>query len=195
MANSLKKGTLFVISGPSGVGKGTLVSMLREKHPEIKLSVSATTRNPRPGEINGTHYFFLTKEDFKNRIELGEFLEWAEFSGNLYGTNKNFVEKMLEDGQNIILEIEVQGALQVKNKLKDVILIFIEPPSFEELKERLIKRCTETEEEIQKRLAIVKKELEQKHEFNYVMINDNLDTALQNLKTIILREIDGIKNK
>jgi len=195
MANSLKKGTLFVISGPSGVGKGTLVSMLREKHPEIKLSVSATTRNPRPGEINGTHYFFLTKEDFKNRIELGEFLEWAEFSGNLYGTNKNFVEKMLKDGQNIILEIEVQGALQVKNKLKDVILIFIEPPSFEELKERLIKRCTETEEEIQKRLAIVKKELEQKHEFNYVMINDNLDTALQNLKTIILREIDGIKNK
>lgn len=195
MANSVKKGTLFVISGPSGVGKGTLVSMLREKHPEIKLSVSATTRNPRPGEINGTHYFFLTKEDFKNRIELGEFLEWAEFSGNLYGTNKNFVEKMLEDGQNIILEIEVQGALQVKNKLKDVILIFIEPPSFEELKERLIKRCTETEEEIQKRLAIVKKELEQKHEFNYVMINDNLDTALQNLETIILREIDGIKNK
>ena len=195
MANSFKKGTLFVISGPSGVGKGTLVSMLREKHPEIKLSVSATTRNPRPGEINGTHYFFLTKEDFKNRIELGEFLEWAEFSGNLYGTNKNFVEKMLKDGQNIILEIEVQGALQVKNKLKDVILIFIEPPSFEELKERLIKRCTETEEEIQKRLAIVKKELEQKHEFNYVMINDNLDTALQNLKTIILREIDGIKNK
>ena len=195
MANSLKKGTLFVISGPSGVGKGTLVSMLREKHPEIKLSVSATTRNPRPGEINGTHYFFLTKEDFKNRIELGEFLEWAEFSGNLYGTNKNFVEKMLEDGQNIILEIEVQGALQVKNKLKDVILIFIEPPSFEELKERLIKRCTETEEEIQKRLAIVKKELEQKHEFNYVMINDNLDTSLQNLETIILREIDGIKNK
>ena len=195
MTNSVKKGTLFVISGPSGVGKGTLVSMLREKHPEIKLSVSATTRNPRPGEINGTHYFFLTKEDFKNRIELGEFLEWAEFSGNLYGTNKNFVEKMLEDGQNIILEIEVQGALQVKNKLKDVILIFIEPPSFEELKERLIKRCTETEEEIQKRLAIVKKELEQKHEFNYVMINDNLDTALQNLKTIILREIDGIKNK
>ncbi|OGH98075.1 MAG: guanylate kinase [Candidatus Melainabacteria bacterium GWA2_34_9] len=195
MTNSVKKGTLFVISGPSGVGKGTLVSMLREKHPEIKLSVSATTRNPRPGEINGTHYFFLTKEDFKNRIELGEFLEWAEFSGNLYGTNKNFVEKMLKDGQNIILEIEVQGALQVKNKLKDVILIFIEPPSFEELKERLIKRCTETEEEIQKRLAIVKKELEQKHEFNYVMINDNLDTALQNLKTIILREIDGIKNK
>ena len=136
MANSLKKGTLFVISGPSGVGKGTLVSMLRQNHPEIKLSVSATTRNPRPGEINGVHYFFLTKEDFKNRIESGEFLEWAEFSGNFYGTNKNFVEKMLKDGHNIILEIEVQGALQVKNKLQEAILIFIEPPCFEELKLR-----------------------------------------------------------
>ena len=195
MANSLKKGTLFVISGPSGVGKGTLVSMLRQNHPEIKLSVSATTRNPRPGEINGVHYFFLTKEDFKNRIKSGEFLEWAEFSGNFYGTNKNFVEKMLKDGQNIILEIEVQGALQVKNKLQEAILIFIEPPSFEELKSRLLKRSTESEEEIQKRLAVVKTELHQKKEFNYVMVNDNLDTALQNLETIILKEIDGIKNK
>ena len=195
MANSLKKGTLFVISGPSGVGKGTLVSMLRKNHPEIKLSVSATTRNPRPGEINGVHYFFLTKEDFKNRIKSGEFLEWAEFSGNFYGTNKNFVEKMLKDGQNIILEIEVQGALQVKNKLQEAILIFIEPPSFEELKSRLLKRSTESEEEIQKRLAVVKTELHQKKEFNYVMVNDNLDTAFKNLENIILKEIDGIKNK
>ncbi|HBG49980.1 MAG TPA: guanylate kinase [Cyanobacteria bacterium UBA9971] len=195
MANSLKKGTLFVISGPSGVGKGTLVSMLRQNHPEIKLSVSATTRNPRPGEINGVHYFFLTKEDFKKRIELGEFLEWAEFSGNFYGTNKNFVEKMLKDGHNIILEIDVQGALQVKNKLQEAILIFIEPPCFEELKLRLLKRSTETEEEIQKRLAVVKSELQQKQEFNYVIVNDNLDTAFKNLENIILKEIDGIKNK
>ena len=195
MANSLKKGTLFVISGPSGVGKGTLVSMLRQNHPEIKLSVSATTRNPRPGEINGVHYFFLTKENFKKRIESGEFLEWAEFSGNFYGTNKNFVEKMLKDGHNIILEIDVQGALQVKNKLQEAILIFIEPPCFEELKLRLLKRSTETEEEIQKRLAVVKSELQQKQEFNYVIVNDNLDTAFKNLENIILKEIDGIKNK
>jgi len=195
MANSLKKGTLFVISGPSGVGKGTLVSMLRQNHPEIKLSVSATTRNPRAGEINGVHYFFLTKENFKKRIESGEFLEWAEFSGNFYGTNKNFVEKMLKDGHNIILEIDVQGAIQVKNKLQEAILIFIEPPCFEELKLRLLKRSTETEEEIQKRLAVVKGELQQKQEFNYVMVNDNLDTAFKNLENIILKEIDGIKNK
>jgi len=192
MVNSTKKGTLFVISGPSGVGKGTLVSMLREKHPEIKLSVSATTRNPRTGEINGVHYFFLTKEDFKNRIELGEFLEWAEFSGNFYGTNKKFVEKMLEEGQSIILEIDVQGAVQVKSQLKDAVLIFIEPPSFDELKSRLVKRSTESEEEIQKRLSAVKRELEQKKEFNYIVVNDNLDIALENLKAILLKEIGGL---
>lgn len=189
MTNSIKKGTLFVIAGPSGVGKGTLVSMLRKNHSEISLSVSATTRNPRPGEIDGVHYIFLTKTDFQNRIESGEFLEWAEFSGNYYGTNKKFVEKMLEAGQNIILEIDVQGALQVKNILKDAILIFIESPSFEELKERLIKRSTETEEEIQKRLSVVKSEREQKQKFNYIMVNDNLDNALKNLEDIVLKEI------
>jgi len=194
MINSVKKGILFVISGPSGVGKGTLVSMLRKNHLEIKLSVSATTRNPRPGEVDGVHYFFLTKEDFKNRIESGEFLEWAEFSGNFYGTNKNFVEKMLKDGKNIILEIDVQGALQVKNKLREAILIFIEPPCFEELKLRLLKRSTESEEEIQKRLAVVKGELQQKKEFNYVMVNDNLDTAFKKLEDIVLKEISTEKH-
>ena len=193
MANSLKKGSLFVISGPSGVGKGTLVSILRTKHPEISLSVSATTRNPRPGEINGVHYFFLDKNDFKNRIKSGEFLEWAEFSGNLYGTNKKFVEKMLEDGQDIILEIDVQGAIQVKNKIENAILIFIESPCFEELKSRLLNRKTESEQEIQKRLAVVKTELEQKNEFNYTIINDNLDIALNNLENIVLNEIKKMK--
>ncbi|MEI8388741.1 MAG: guanylate kinase [bacterium] len=195
MTNSLKKGTLFVISGPSGVGKGTLVKMLRENTPEIKISVSATTRSPRPGEINGVHYLFLTKEDFKNKIEAGEFLEWAEFSGNFYGTNKKFVEKKLEEGQNIILEIDVQGAFQVKNKLEDAILIFIEPPCFEELQSRLFKRRTESDEEIQKRLSIVKSELEQKKKFNYTVVNDNLDIAFNNLETIILKEINKVKNQ
>lgn len=195
MTNSLKKGTLFVISGPSGVGKGTLVKMLRENTPQIKISVSATTRSPRPGEINGVHYLFLTKEDFKNKIEAGEFLEWAEFSGNFYGTNKKFVEKKLEEGQNIILEIDVQGAFQVKNKLEDAILIFIEPPCFEELQSRLFKRRTESDEEIQKRLSIVKSELEQKKKFNYTVVNDNLDIAFNNLETIILKEINKVKNQ
>lgn len=190
MINSDKKGILFVISGPSGVGKGTLIEMLRKNHPEFAISISSTTRKPRSGEIDGVNYFFLEKEEFKTRIELGEFLEWAEFSGNLYGTSKKFVEKMLEEGQNIILEIDVCGALQVKNKLKNTVLIFIEPPFFEELKMRLFKRSTETEEEIQKRLNIVKSELEQKHEFNYVMINDDIDSTYKKLENIILKEID-----
>jgi len=190
MTQVVKKGSLFVISGPSGVGKGTLVSLLRTEHPEIALSVSATTRKPRPGEIDGIHYFFLDKEEFKARIESDEFIEWAEFSGNFYGTNKLFVEKMLEEGKNIILEIDVNGALQVKAKLKDAVLIFIEPPCFEELQSRLIKRSTESEEEIQRRLAVVKSESEQKKEFNYTIVNDKLDTALKNLESIVLKEIN-----
>lgn len=192
MTNSFKKGTLFVISGPSGVGKGTLVAMLRENHPEVTMSVSATTRYPRPGEINGEHYFFLTKEDFQSRVDAGEFLEWAEFSGNYYGTNKKFVENMIENGQNIILEIDVKGALQVKDKMTGAVLIFIEPPSLEELQKRLFKRRTESEVEIQKRLAIVKSELDQVNEFSYKVINDNLDNAYCELESIILKEISKV---
>ena len=191
MTNSSTKGTLFVISGPSGVGKGTLVGMLRGKKPEISLSVSATTRQPRPGEVDGTHYFFLTKEDFKNRVDAGEFLEWAEFSGNCYGTNKKFVEKSLNKGKNIILEIDVCGALQVKNKMPEAVLIFIEPPSMEALKSRLFKRNTESEEEVQNRINIVKSEIEKKHEFNHVMVNDNLEEAYNTLENIILKEINS----
>lgn len=190
MTNSVKKGCLFVIAGPSGVGKGTLVSMLREKYPQIGFSVSATTRKPRQGESDGVQYFFLTREDFEKRIQAGEFLEWAEFSGNLYGTNKNFVQKILDEGKSIILEIEVQGAVQVKSKVPESVLIFIKPPSFEELKNRLVKRSTETEAEVEKRLAQVKRELEQAHEFNYVMVNDDLDKAFAELEKIVLNEIE-----
>jgi len=187
----IKKGTLFVISGPSGVGKGTLVGMLRAKHPEIKLSVSATTRKPRPGEVEGIHYFYLSKEDFKSKILAGEFLEWAEFSGNYYGTNKQFVQEMLNEGQNLILEIDVQGALQVKDRLPEAVLIFIEPPSVDALKTRLFKRSTEEEDEIERRLAIVKTELDKKNLFRHVIVNDDLDTAYINIESTILKEISG----
>lgn len=187
----VKKGSLFVISGPSGVGKGTLVKMLMENHPELALSVSATTRTPRQGEVNGVNYFFLAKEEFKNRIDAGEFFEWAEFSGNFYGTNRKFVEKMLNEGKNVILEIEVQGALQVKSKMSEVVLIFIEPPSLEELKSRLIGRNTEKEEEIQRRLAIVESEYGKKQEFDFVMVNDKLDVAYQTLENIIMENISS----
>ena len=194
MTNSAKKGVLFVISGPSGVGKGTLVSMLRKNYPEIVLSISATTRKPRWNEVDGTHYFFLDKEDFTKRVEMGEFLEWAEFSGNLYGTNKNFVENLLNERKNVILEIDVKGALQVKEKISKAVLIFIEPPSLEELKKRLFKRKTDSEGEIQNRLEIVKSELNKKSEFDCVILNDNLSEAFQKLENFILTEIEGVKS-
>ncbi len=194
MINSSKKGTLFVISGPSGVGKGTLVSMLMLNHTELTLSVSATTRKPRWNEVNGTHYHFLEREDFENRIQEGEFLEWAEFSGNLYGTSRKFVEEMLENGQDVILEIDVQGAIQVKHKINKAVLIFIEPPSLEELKKRLFRRKTDSDEEIEKRLAIVKNELLQRNEFNYVILNDDLNEAFNSLENIIHTKLNGVKN-
>lgn len=194
MKNFVKRGSLFVISGPSGVGKGTLVQLLIKNNQDITVSVSATTRNPRPGEIDGVHYFFLEKDEFLMRIEQGEFLEWAEFAGNFYGTNSKLVDNMLEKGQNIILEIDVCGALQVKNKINEAILIFIEPPSVDELKNRLFKRHTESESEIQKRIAIVQSEFEKKQKFNHVIVNDNLDNSYKNLESIILKEIHRVNN-
>ena len=130
---------LFVISGSSGVGKGTVLKEFMAKHPEFKLSISCTTRKMRPGEVDGVNYFFITKEEFKKGIEAGDFLEWAEFSDNYYGTRKSFIESELARGENIILEIETQGALQVKKLMPNAVLIFIAPPSFEELEQILDK--------------------------------------------------------
>ena len=146
-----KKGLLFIISGPAGRGKGTIVSRVRELAP-FEFSVSATTRNPRPGEIDGVHYHFLTKEQFEEKINAGEMLEHAKYSGNYYGTPKSPVEKILNEGKNIILEIEVQGALQVKEKMPEAVMIFIMPPNYETLLSRIRGRGTETEEVIQERM-------------------------------------------
>lgn len=178
-------GKLFVISGPSGVGKGTLVGMLTESHPDLAVSVSSTTRKPRPGEIHGKHYNFIVKDEFIKKADRGDFLEWAEFSGNCYGTDGTFVEKNLKKNKNVLLEIDVKGALQVKNKMMQAILIFIAPPSMDELKARLFKRKTESEAEIEKRLSIVKSELEQKHKFDYIVVNKDLDVAYGELENII----------
>lgn len=172
-----RKGKLFVVSGPSGVGKGTLVRMLQMKHPEIRLSISATTRKPRPGEVRGVDYIFMEKENFLEMVEKGYFLEWAEFAGNYYGTDGNIVDKTIEQGNNLLLEIDVKGALQVKTKRPEAVLVFIEPPSVEELKSRLFKRKTESETEIEKRLSIVRSEIEQKGKFDYTVVNDNLSEA------------------
>jgi len=188
MTKTDKKGHLFVISGPSGVGKGTLLSALLKNHPDIKLSISATTRKPRPGEIHGVNYFFTTVDDFKALIQKNELLEWAEFAGNFYGTYQKTVQESLDNGHDLALEIDVQGALQVKNKIKDAILIFILPPSMEELKARLEGRNTETQEAIAKRLSIVENELKHAELFNYKVINNEFDTALKELENIIIAE-------
>ena len=171
---------LFVISGSSGVGKGTIIKEFLRKNPEFKLSVSCTTRQPREGEIHGENYFFLSKEEFLACIERNEFLEWAQFSGNMYGTQRPYIEEKLRQGKKLILEIDTQGALNVKKIMPDAILIFILPPSFEELEARLRGRHTETEEAIQKRLESTKF-------FDYEIINDNIDKAVSKLEEIMCK--------
>ncbi len=166
-----KRGLLFIISGPAGSGKGTIVSRVRELAP-FDFSVSATTRGPRPGEIDGVHYYFMTKADFEAKIEAGEMLEHAEYVGNYYGTPKKAVDDALAAGKNIILDIEVQGALQVKEKMPEAIMIFVIPPDYETLVNRIRGRGTETEEVIQKRMTQARRELQSFHRYDYVVINE-----------------------
>ncbi|MBR1754345.1 guanylate kinase [bacterium] len=179
------KKKLLVISGSSGVGKGTVLKEVLKTRNDIKYSISCTTRNPREGEVHGQHYFFLSKDDFMNDVKKGNFLEWAEFSGNFYGTNRELVQKMLNDGFNVSLEIETDGAMQVKKKVPDCTMIFIAPPSIEELERRLRGRNTETEEAIQKRLKMVKIELERSKNYDYIVINDEVSKAAAKILEII----------
>ena len=176
----------FVISGSSGVGKGTVIKAFLEKHPDFRLSISCTTRKIREGEKDGVNYFFLSQEEFDTCIKNGEFLEWAEFSGNYYGTKKSFVEKCLERDENLILEIDTKGALNVKKIMKNAVLIFIVPPSMEELEARLRGRHTETEDAIQKRLASIKLEIENSKHFDYTIVNDTIENAVSSLEKILL---------
>ena len=178
-------GKLYVISGSSGVGKGTLIKEFLSRHPEFKLSVSCTTRAPRDGEVHGVNYFYLTRDEFKACIENNEFLEWAEFSGNMYGTQKAYVQEKLAIGRNLILEIDTQGALNVKKIMPEATLIFILPPSFEELEARLRGRHTETEEAIQKRLNFTKLEIENSKYFDYQVVNDDIENAVKKLEEIL----------
>lgn len=179
---------LFVISGSSGVGKGTVLKGFLEKNPNFMLSISCTTRAPRKGEVDGVNYFFLTKEEFQNCIDNDKFLEWAEFAGNRYGTKKKYIKQCLEEGKDIILEIDTQGALQVKKQMPEAVLIFICPPSLETLENRLRGRHTEDEATIQKRLQEVKIELERAENFDYKVVNDDLENAIAELEKIIIGE-------
>lgn len=188
MENSNISKKLFVISGSSGVGKGTVIKGFLEKNPSFSLTISYTTRDKREGEIEGVNYFFVSKEDFKKSIDNDEFLEWAEFSGNYYGTKREFVEKSLKADKDLILEIDTQGALQVKEKLPNAILIFIAPPSYQDLEFRLRNRQTESEEAIAKRLEFVKLEMENSNFFNYRVVNDKLEDAISEIERIIKTE-------
>ncbi len=180
----MSKGTLFIVSGPSGCGKGTVLAEIL-KQDNVYYSVSATTRAPRPGEINGVNYHFLSKDEFEKLIENGGMLEYASYCGNYYGTPKKPVEDMLAEGKNVILEIEVQGALKVMEKCPEAVSVFILPPSLKELRRRLHKRGTETEEVIEKRTGEAAGEIRKAVNYDYVMINGELEIAVSDLLSII----------
>lgn len=184
-----KRGVLFVFSGPSGVGKGTLKAKLFEEFADrIAYSVSATTRGPREGEVDGKDYFFISRQEFERRVKNNEFLEHAEFAGNCYGTPRAYVEKLLDSGMNVVLEIDVQGALQVMKSMPECVSVFILPPSFEELEHRLRGRGTETEEKVRERLETAKRELPYAPQYDYQIVNGgNIEAAYQSLREVFLK--------
>ena len=184
----MRKGKTFIISGPSGVGKSTVLSALLEKHPDLAFSVSATTRAPRPGEVDGVHYHFIGVDDFRQMIARKELLEYAEYVGNFYGTPKGFVDDSMAQGRDVILDIEVQGATQVHNLRPETVRIFIAPPSWEELEKRLTSRGTDSPEKIQKRLVRAKVEFQTAHTYDYFVINDTVEGAVAELEAIMIAE-------
>jgi guanylate kinase len=185
MAPPVSPGRLTVITGPSGVGKGTLVNLLLQRHPAIWLSVSATTRTPRQGEVEGEHYFFLSRERFEAQVAEGGFLEWAEFAGNLYGTPRPPVEEHLAAGRPVLLEIELEGARQVRASFPAAFQLFVEPPSFEELERRIRGRGTDSEEAIARRLERARVELAAAPEFDAVLVNADLEESLSALEQLM----------
>ncbi len=178
-----------MITGPSGVGKGTLIRSMFDRVPGLELAVSATTRAPRSGERDGVAYHFLTPEQFDARVAAGEFVEWAEYSGNRYGTLRSELEQRLEAGIPVVLEIELQGARQVREKMPEAVQVFIAPPSGEALKARLVGRGTDTQEQVQRRLETAAAELAAQPEFPHVVVNDRLEDAVDALVTIVQREL------
>src|SRR5690625_2916535 len=185
---SVEKGILFILSGPSGVGKGTVRAKLFDHIDDLKYSISATTREKRPGEIDGIDYFFKTKEEFKNLIKQNRLLEYAEYVNNYYGTPKQYVEQTLSEGHDVFLEIEVQGAMQVQKNFSEGVFIFLIPPSLEELKNRILNRGTESPELVNNRMNKAKKEIDMMSAYDYVVVNDDVDHAVNKIKSIIQSE-------
>lgn len=183
-----ERGILFILSGPSGVGKGTVRKRLFEKATDLKYSISMTTREKRPGEFDGVDYFYKTKEEFESLIEQNELLEYAKYVDNYYGTPRKYVEETLEKGFDVFLEIEVQGALQVKKNFPEGVFIFLFPPSLDELKNRILGRGTESNDLVLNRLKEARKEIEMMDAYDYVVVNDQVDHAVEKIKSIIQSE-------
>jgi guanylate kinase len=188
------RGSLIVVSGPSGAGKSTLIQASLKAVPELAYSVSATTRNPRPGEKDGVDYIFLSREEFDRWIDEGRFLEWAEYSGNLYGTPEQKVEELLKDGRSVILEIELQGARQVRVKRPDAVMVFVRAPSLEETRRRLTGRATESEEALESRLATAVGEVAARDEFDYEVVNGDREQARNDIVEAMESIIRGGKS-
>ncbi|MBD2446862.1 guanylate kinase [Nostoc sp. FACHB-152] len=178
-------GKLIVLTGPSGVGKGTLMRSLLQRHPQLYYSVSATTRSPRPGEINGKNYYFIDRNKFEQLVAQGEFIEWAEFAGNYYGTPREAVLNQIHSGKLVVLEIELEGARQIRASFPNALSIFILPPSFDELERRIRGRGQDSEEAIARRLSIAKAEIEAADEFDVQIVNDDFETAIQAIEAAL----------
>ena len=183
-----KSGKLFIISGPSGVGKSTVLKALFREHPDLYFSVSATTRAPREGEIDGVHYRFIKSEQFLQMVQENEFLEYAEYVGNYYGTSMRVIREKLEQGIDVILEIEIQGAAKVREKMPEAVSLFLVPPSFEELSRRLRNRGTDSEEKIQQRLEAARREVREIEQYDYIVLNDTVDRAVEEILAILTAE-------
>lgn len=189
------KGLLIVISGFSGAGKGTLMKKLMENYNQYALSISMTTRAPREGEVDGREYFFATREQFEDKIKQGGFIEYAQYCGNYYGTPKDYVEKQLEEGKDVILEIEIQGAMKVKEQFPDAVLLFVMPPSGEVLHQRLVGRGTETEDVILERLQRAEEEAVGIEEYDYIIVNDDLDICMKELHELLDKTHEEIQTQ
>jgi len=183
-----REGLLVVVSGPSGTGKGTVLNSIRQQEKNIKFSVSATTREPRSGEVDGVNYFFKTNEEFEAMIKNGELIEWVKYCDNYYGTPKKYIEDTIKSGYDCLLEIEVEGALNIKKIYPDCVSIFILPPSFDELRRRIESRGTEKPEVIEKRMEKALKEINYVDKYDYVVVNDDIEEAVNSIRYILASE-------